>query len=171
MFHFLFVTVPLAIVLYVVGAIYLLQYLEQQRLLPRDKRIPLPRAKPDPESKSVPETSPDPTPAPPAERVEVVEATTVTEASEIPEPEVKTPLPQRDPLELGPHVPEDPILRRHFGGHIMTMIQELKTIPVPQEAVLRRHFQQEIEETFNACLHDELAYARLVYEYEQAFLK
>lgn len=171
MFHFLFVTVPLAIVLYVVGAIYLLQYFEQQRLLPRDKRIPLPRANPDPEPKSVPETSPDPTPASPPDTVEVLDATTVVESSELQETEVKTLLSQRDPLELGPHVPEDPILRRHFGGHIMTMIQELKTIPVPQEAVLRRHFQQDIEETFNACLHDELAYARLVYEYEQAFLK
>ena len=169
MFHFLFVTLPLAIVLYVVGAIYLLQYLEQKKLLARDKRIPLPRVKPAP----TPEPAPTPKPSADSEpaQAEVEEEKPVLEPVVAPEPEVRALSPQRDPWELGPHVPEDPILRRHFGVHVMGMIQELKNMPVPEEAVLRRHFQQGVEETFNACLHDELAYSRLVYEYEQTFMK
>ena len=169
MFHFLFVTLPLAIVLYVVGAIYLLQYLEQKKLLRQDKRIPLPRVKPAPTPESA--LTPEPTAANEPAQTEVGEERPVFEPIAAPEPELRNLPPQRDPLELGPHVPEDPILRRHFGVHVMGMIQELKNMPVPEEAVLRRHFQQGVEETFNACLHDELAYARLVYEHEQTFMK
>ena len=68
-------------------------------------------------------------------------------------------LPNAEAEQWGPHVPQEPVLRRHFLTHVRCLLDTV--YPCPSESVLRRHHAQWLETQVAACLEDPARWARL----------
>ena len=92
-----------------------------------------------------------------------VEPETVAQAASIASLKVRAAEPESEIPPMGPHVPEDHVLRRHYLTHILGMLQDLK--PAPTDSVLHRHHQQHFKNLFARYLEDGAAAEQLKLEW------
>ena len=153
MIEFLLIDLPIAIVLYVVGVYYLQDYLLKQRAEKVQHRAdePVLAAQDEGHSDSILEVEEEEIIVPPA----------------FLEPLSEDAMPcTHESAVLGCHVPVDATLRRHFGGHVLSMLVEIHGGKIPEDQTLRRHVTQLVSTRFDCALTDVGAYEELVKEYE-----
>lgn len=66
---------------------------------------------------------------------------------------------------LGPHVPQNHVLRRHYLALLESRLNEIT--PPPTDSILRRHHQQWVEARLARCVEDASSAAALQADYEQ----
>jgi|GEM_PF-3429397 hypothetical protein len=153
MIEFLLIDLPIAIVLYVVGVYYLQDYLLKQRAETIQNRAD------EPVLAGQDDVHSDPTLE--LEEEEII----VPPAFLEPLSEDAKPCTHESAI-LGCHVPVDATLRRHFGGHVLSMLVTIHGGKIPEDQTLRRHVTQLVSARFDCVLTDAGAYEALVKEYE-----
>ena len=87
------------------------------------------------------------------------ESETVAEVASVSTLKVRVAESESEIPLMGPHVPEDHMLRRHYLTHILGMIHDL--YPAPSDSVLSRHHQQHLKNILASCLEHWVAAEQL----------